>query len=103
MKRKSKKCKIIENGKKCGEEVLAGGMCSKHYQRVYRHGSTEKLQPGAKGELRLRVEKMVKRYRGKDAYYDIRNKLYEEGYDRAKVRNAVWIVLRGDKQKVRSS
>lgn len=86
----------------CGDVVLAKGMCSMHYQRFYRHKSTEKRKPGGKKKERLRVEEEVDKYHGKDAFYDISNKLESEGLNRKKVRAALWHVLRGNKRRVKS-
>ena len=88
----------------CGDVVLSKGMCSKHYQRVWRHKSTKKLPPGGnpKSKIRKRVEEEVNNYHGKDAFYDISNKLESEGLNRKKVRAALWHVLRDDKRRVKS-
>lgn len=36
-----KKCHIIENGKGCRDKVHSRGICSKHYNQLYRRGLYE--------------------------------------------------------------
>lgn len=101
MKKKDKVCKAPNvDGTPCKGKVVARGLCSRHYQQVYQHGKI--TNKGLKSEERLRVEAEVKKYRGRDAYYDIRNKLEAEGFDRVKVRKALWHVLRAPKKKAKS-
>lgn len=37
----------------CGKELRAKGLCVVHYNRVQRHGSTEKWLPGRKVEVKI--------------------------------------------------
>lgn len=105
MKKKISKDKVCKapndsNGTPCKGKVIAKGLCSRHYQQVYQHGKIMNNPIGPKKtEERLRVEAEVRKYRGKDAYYDISNKLEAEGFDRIKIRKILWHVLRAPKKK----
>lgn len=97
MKAKGETCDVNEGLRRCGDPVLAKGMCSKHYQRVYRSGTTEKRSSGApKSALRLEVEEKIDNYRGRDMYHDIPLKFDED--DRQKVKYIMWCILRKPKR-----
>ncbi len=104
MLNKDKVCKAPNdsNGTPCKGKVLVGDLCSRHYQQVYHHGKITNKPRGCKSEERIRVEVEVKKYRGKDAYYDISEKLVAQGFDRTKILKALWHVLREPKKKSKS-
>ncbi len=102
-----KTCKAPDaNGHACKGKVLALGLCSKHYLQVYHHGritnnpvgrgSEERDKLGGKYRtIRDRVRAELEKYQGKDAYCDIPDKLERQGFDKGKIKHALWFILRG--------
>ncbi len=93
MKAKGETCDVNEGLRRCGDPVLAKGKCSKHYQRIYHSGTTEKRSSGRpKCALRLEIEEKIDNYTGRDMYLDIPSGY--EGEQRKRAKYFMWCVLR---------